>query len=203
MPAASVHADPAGVIAAISAIPAAPGSDNDVTAWPITTLIDRIVGVHHQYVKTALPTIDAYLRKLQEVHGARHPELAAVAGSFDRVHRALLQHMMKEEQVLFPYIRELVADEADGRPLAASPFGTVGNPIRMMEREHQDAGDELRDIRERTGDYAVPDDGCTTYNVCYQELRRFEQDLHLHVHLENNVLFPAAIDLEERLTSRT
>lgn len=199
----AVHADPAIVIAAVSAIPAAADVDSDVTTWPVTTLVDHIVGTHHQYVKSALPTIDAYLLKLQQVHGARHPELADVAGSFDEVSRELLQHMMKEEQVLFPYIHQLAALEAAGRPLAASPFGTVGNPIRMMEREHQQAGDQLRAIRERTGGYAVPDDGCTTYAVCYQELRRFEQDLHLHVHLENNILFPAAIELEARLTART
>ena len=102
---------------------------------------------------------------------------------------------MKEERILFPYIREIAT--ARGM-LLSSPFGTVENPIRMMQREHQDAGDDLRLIRELTNGYTTPADGCTTYRLCFDELAQFERDLHRHVHLEENVLFPKALDLERR-----
>jgi regulator of cell morphogenesis and NO signaling len=109
----------------------------------------------------------------------------------------LTQHMYKEEMILFPYVSDL-AQRADGCGLTRSPFGSVENPIRMMEREHEDAGAALRLIRELTGGYAAPADGCTTYALTMAELRDFERDLHRHVHLENNLLFPAAVRLEER-----
>jgi regulator of cell morphogenesis and NO signaling len=140
--------------------------------------------------------IGRYLAKLVEVHGTRHPELCRIAGSFEQMGNELLRHLMKEEMVLFPYLRELTAP--DGVDPLTSPFGTVENPIRMMEREHRDAGDEMRVIRELTNGYAAPADGCTTYQVCFAELARFEGDLHRHVHLENNVLFPRAIEIERR-----
>ena len=108
----------------------------------------------------------------------------------------LEQHLLKEEQVLFPYVRELATTTSStGR--FRSPFGTVENPIRMMEREHRKAADGLRIIRELTNGYAAPPDGCTTYAVCMAELDRFERDLHHHVHLENNLLFPRAVELEQ------
>jgi regulator of cell morphogenesis and NO signaling len=142
-----------------------------------------------------MPTITHYLEKLVEVHGARHPELVRVSACFDRVSSDLGQHMLKEEQVLFPYVRDLAMTAAGGRHFR-SPFGTVENPIRMMEREHREVADELRNIRELTDGYVAPEDGCTTYEACMAELARFERDLHRHVHLENNVLFPKAVALE-------
>jgi regulator of cell morphogenesis and NO signaling len=146
-------------------------------------------------VRSTLPLIARYLVKLVEAHGERHPALAEVRVAFARLSRDLEQHMIKEEQVLFPYICELAAREPScGR--SPSPFGTVENPILMMEREHRAAADDLRTIRELTAGYSAPADGCTTYAVCLAELARFEMDLHRHVHLENNVLFPAAIALE-------
>jgi regulator of cell morphogenesis and NO signaling len=184
--------DPATVEQALQAIP--PGAnDDDVTQWSVTRLIDHIVTTHHAYIRSAVPLIERYLARLVEVHGARHPELNRIAVSFDQLGQELQQHMMKEERVLFPYVRELA--EAD-RPIPASPFGTVENPIRMMEREHRDAADEVHVIRELTHAYATPADGCTTYRVCFAELAQFERDLHRHVHLENNVLFPRAVEIE-------
>jgi regulator of cell morphogenesis and NO signaling len=187
--------DPDAVMRALDALPPPIGGEDDVTQWPVERLIDHIVSTHHRYVRSALPLIARYLAKLEEVHGARHPELARVRAHFEQVSVELSQHMLKEEQVLFPYVAELAArDGQHGR--GPSPFGTVENPIRMMEREHQEAADELRAIRELTRGYAAPADGCTTYAVCMAELARFESDLHRHVHLENNVLFPKAISLE-------
>ena len=187
--------DPEAVIRALDALPAPIGGEDDLTQWPVERLIDHIVSTHHAYVRSALPLIARYLAKLEEVHGLRHPELARVRTHFERISVELTQHMMKEEQVLFPYVAELAArDDRCGR--MPSPFGTVENPIRMMEREHRDAADELWAIRELTGGYAAPADGCSTYAICMAELARFESDLQRHVHLENNVLFPKAISLE-------
>ena len=186
---------PSVIETAIGALAPA-GAESDVSEWPVDRLIDHIVTVHHAYVRSAMPTIRQYLVKLVEVHGGRHPELVTVLNYFDTIIRELSQHLLKEEQVLFPYIHELQL-RADMCSRGRSPFGTVENPIRMMEREHRDAADELDAVRALTHGYCAPDDGCTTYRVCMAELQRFERDLHRHVHLENNVLFPKAIALEQ------
>ena len=110
----------------------------------------------------------------------------------------MISHMWKEEQILFPYIAALSGARRDGRRAPAAPFGTVGNPIRMMEMEHESAGDAMARIRELSGGYEPPADACGTYQVCLQELQAFELDLHSHVHLENNILFPRALDLERQ-----
>lgn len=187
----SAGVDAAAVARALEELPSIESSD-EVSHWPIDRLIDHIVLTHHAYVRSALPRITHYLTKLTEVHRARHPELARIAAEFDALSGDLLQHMRTEEHVLFPYIRELAGE---GSPLP-SPFGTVENPIRMMEREHEDAGVQLREIRRLTADYTAPADGCTTYRVCLDELAQFERDLRRHVHLENNALFPRAVELE-------
>lgn len=191
-------ADPALVVHALTALPPALDTDDDVARWPIPQLIDLIVSTHHAYVRSAMPTILRHLQKLVEVHGVRHPELARITAYFEQIVADLSQHMIKEERVLFPYVRDLAeAGVTCGR--TQSPFGTVANPIRMMEREHQEVGDALRIIRELTRGYEAPADGCTTYAIAMAELQQFERDLHRHVHLENNVLFPAAMLLEGRL----
>jgi regulator of cell morphogenesis and NO signaling len=141
-----------------------------------------------------MPAIAHHLATITGVHGERHPELQRVAGCFGQMCDELGQHMMKEERVLFPYLNEMAAARHAG--VARSPFGTVANPIRMMEREHSDAGSSLRVLRELTHGYAMPPDGCTTYAVTMRELQEFERDLHRHIHLENDILFPAAIRLE-------
>jgi regulator of cell morphogenesis and NO signaling len=192
----TASADPDTVIRALQALPA-DRTDDDVSEWPLDRLIDHIESVHHAYVRAALPRIAGFFAKLVEVHDARHPELRLVASSFRRLAGELQQHMLKEEQVLFPYLRDLVRF-ADQLCMARSPFGSVQNPIRMMEREHREAGEEMQIIRSLTGNYVAPIDACTTYRVCLQELQEFEQDLHRHVHLENNVLFPKAVTLEEQ-----
>jgi regulator of cell morphogenesis and NO signaling len=194
----AASADPAVVVRALDALPPPATGDDDVTRWPVDRLINHILVAHHAYVRSALPTIARYLAKLNDVHGAQHPELARVATIFEQVGGELEQHMFKEEQILFPYVRDLGAQAGQPCGVRISPFGTVENPIRMMEREHREAADGLRLIRELTGGYTPPADGCTTYSVCLAELEHFERDLHRHVHLENNVLFPKAVEFEKQ-----
>ena len=194
----SAAADPEAVVRALEALPSVEPRSGEAAAWPIDRLIDHIEAAHHTYVRAALPRIAGYLRKLVEVHGVRHSELALAAAAFDRMRGDLEQHLVKEEQVLFPYLRDLADHALQPCGVLACPFGTVENPIRMMEREHRVAGDELRMVRELTRDYTAPVDGCATYAVCMAELLEFERDLHRHIHLENNVLFPKAIALESR-----
>ncbi len=164
--------------------------------WPADQLVRFIVERHHAFVRTQLPVIGAHLDRLVRAHGRRHPELGTVAAHFAQVSGELQRHLRKEEEILFPYICALMA--AAGQHAAPPPnmFGTVMNPIRMMEAEHQTAGNELELVRELTSNFSVPDDGCATYRVCFEELAAFDRDLRLHIHLENNILFPKAAALE-------
>jgi regulator of cell morphogenesis and NO signaling len=170
--------------------------------WDLDFLADYVVANHHAYLRTVLPVLRGYTKKIASVHGERHPELLQIAEQFRRVADELEGHMMKEEQILFPYIKELSKAERTGRMLSESPFGTIANPIAVMEQEHEGAGEGLERIRALSGGYTPPADGCTTYRVCFAELRDFEADLHQHVHLENNILFPKAIELESRLAGQ-
>ena len=189
-------ADLGAVRRALEALPTPPAEgDADVRQWSVDRLIDHVVMTHHAYLRAAMPAIAHHLATLVNVHSGRHPELTRTASVFDDLRHELQQHMLKEEHVLFPYIRELAA-RTDGRPYV-SPFGTIENPIRMMEREHRDAGDGLRLIRELTHAFTPPADGCTTYRACFAELADFERDLRRHIHLEESVLFPKALALEQ------
>lgn len=194
--------DPAPVLAELSRLfeAAGPAVDTAASMEP-DALIDHIVSVHHAYVARMIPVIYTHTQKVAAVHGGRHPEVVKIADLFSSVAEELIHHMKKEEMILFPYIERLVAAKRTGTPISAPPFGTAKNPIAMMEREHQDAGDGLYQIRELSAKYQPPADACTTYRVSFKELQEFEEDLHRHVHLENNILFPSAIRLEEELTS--
>jgi regulator of cell morphogenesis and NO signaling len=134
--------------------------------------------------------------KVLAAHGGNHPELIHLDELFTRLCADLKPHMFKEEQILFPYIVEL-AKTVDHVPFAS--FGTVNNPIRMMMMEHDTAGEILREMRALTSDYKVPADACISYQTLYQALENFEKDLHQHIHLENNILFPKALGLESEL----
>ena len=169
------------------------------SAWPIDELIYYIVNVHHKYVRESTPVIYAHTQKVAAVHGSNHAEVIEIARHFETVAEELRSHMMKEEQMLFPYIKSLVVAKRNGGKFVPPPFGTAQNPIRMMEAEHRAAGDELYEVRSLSNNYVPPEDACTTYRVSYKELQQFENDLHQHVHLENNILFPKAIALEQEL----
>jgi regulator of cell morphogenesis and NO signaling len=167
--------------------------------WGLDFLADYIVNTHHSYVKKNLPDIKAYADKVARVHGANHAELLPVKKLVNDVYTELMNHMLKEERVLFPYIKELMAAQNQNQPLHASHFGTVQNPINMMEMEHEVVARNLAEIRELTNDYVLPDDACASYSLLYRMLDEFEDDLHLHVHLENNILFPKALEIEKQL----
>jgi regulator of cell morphogenesis and NO signaling len=165
----------------------------------VSAIIAQIVQMHHRYVREHVPVLQAWLEKLVARHGARHPELIDVRAAFEAIAHDLMHHMTKEEQIVFPVVEALWAARENGQPRPASPFGTILNPIRALEQEHRAAGDLLSRLRLLTCGYQPPSDACTTYRACYAELARFEANLHQHVHLENNVLFPRAIALEGEL----
>lgn len=165
--------------------------------WPLDLLADYIEKKHHRYVREQIPVIQAFLGKIVLVHGGIHPELSKIKMHFDACAIDLTTHMQKEELILFPFIRKMVLAKMDGNTGPAAPFGTVQNPIQMMMHEHDTEGQRFRKIGMLSNQYAVPSDGCNTYRAAYAALHAFEDDLHLHIHLENNILFPKAIEMEQ------
>ncbi|MFN7980873.1 MAG: iron-sulfur cluster repair di-iron protein [Vicinamibacterales bacterium] len=168
-------------------------------SWSADELTRYIERRHHTFVREQTLVIDARLDKLVKVHGRAHPELVTAAEHFGDLASELLMHLKKEEEILFPYVRALASASERGTGAPPNMFGTVRNPIRMMESEHQDAGRELEQLRSITSNFTVPADGCATYRACYEELEAFDRDLRMHIHLENNVLFPKAVALEAAL----
>ena len=169
--------------------------------WELDFLADYIVNTHHSYVKKNLPDILAYANKVARVHGSRHPELLPVRELVEEVYNEMMNHMVKEERILFPYIKDIVTAQKNTQPLQASHFGTVQNPINMMEMEHEVVGKNMEEIRTLTQNYVLPDDACASYSLLYRMLDEFEEDLHIHVHLENNILFPKALKAEQQLNA--
>ena len=177
-------------------------AEKDWYATPLHELIDHILQVHHAYMHKALPRVRELVQKVLHAHGARHGDtLRQVHDLYNAIDTELTSHLRKEEEVLFPYIVAAEAYRHGGPQVPAACFGTVGNPIRQMETEHESAGGVLVQIRKVTGNYALPDDACPTFRALYEELERMEDDLHQHIHLENNILFPRAIDSESAPTS--
>jgi len=174
------------------------GDSVDTTDWadaPLSDLSSHIVDTHHRFLNTELPRISGLVAKVKNAHGENHPELAKVAETFELMRSELESHMAKEENILFPAVELLESEHRSGD----FPFGSVANPIGMMEHEHDDAGNALRRLRELTDNYTPPADACPTWRVMLEALLNLEQDLHLHIHKENNILFPRAIQLEADL----
>jgi regulator of cell morphogenesis and NO signaling len=164
---------------------------------PMTALIQHIVEKHHTFTKEELPRLERLLNKVCTVHGAQHPELLQLKTVFLDLKTELDPHLLKEENVLFPYLMNLETAVANHAPAPHAFFGTVQNPVRMMTLEHETAGDLLKEMRTITNDYAVPAEACMSYQTLYQALTEFEADLHQHIHLENNLLFPKAMQAEQ------
>ena len=174
-------------------------STTDYQSWPLDLLADYIEKKHHRYVQEKTLEIQPYLDKICKVHGERHPELLKIKEEFNASAGELAAHMKKEELILFPFIRKMTKAKLENAKVDAAHFGTVKNPIQMMMNEHAVEGHRFMKIEELTNNYTPPQDACNTYRVSFALLKEFEQDLHLHIHLENNILFPKAIEIEKEL----
>jgi regulator of cell morphogenesis and NO signaling len=168
-------------------------------SWPLDLLAEYIEKKHHRYVEAKTPVLRQFLDKLCSVHGARHPELITINELFTASAGELAAHMKKEELILFPFIKKMVQATLEQASIESPQFGTVENPIALMMQEHENEGERFRQIAGLTNNYNPPADACNTYKVTFAMLEEFEQDLHLHIHLENNILFPEAIKLEKRI----
>jgi regulator of cell morphogenesis and NO signaling len=171
----------------------------DDAVWstaPLDNLTTHIVQKHHRYVRQEIPRLDLMLAKVADKHGAAHAELSEIKRLFAAIAQELSTHLLKEEQVLFPHIDRMAIALRQESPLPPAFFGTVEHPIANMLADHDDAGEVLARMRELSNGYAPPEGACPTYRALYQGLAEFEQDLHRHIHLENNILFPRAIEME-------
>jgi regulator of cell morphogenesis and NO signaling len=185
-----------------SAMAARAESDQDWSSAPLGALIRHIVSTHHEYLRRELPAIEARLAKVHRVYNQRYgPTLIGLPAVFAGLRQELESHLTKEELILFPVIAAYESAANEGSRLPRVPFGKVANPIAVMEHEHDSAGQALARIREITGTYHVPDTACVTYRALMSSLDELERDLHMHIHLENNILFPRANDLENSLRS--
>ncbi|MBB6682192.1 iron-sulfur cluster repair di-iron protein [Aequorivita sp. 609] len=171
----------------------------DFNSWKLDFLTDHIINVHHGYVEESSPLLLQYSQRVNHVHGHHYTELAEIESLVKQVVQELAAHMKKEELILFPFIKKLVKAEREGTEVPPIHFGTVENPIKMMEEEHEEAGEILRKIAKLSNNFTPPQGACNTYKAFYSKLEEFEQDLHQHVHLENNILFPKALKLEKTL----
>lgn len=169
----------------------------DFASLTLTELIAHILDKHHVYTKAEMARLEALVDKVVTAHGERHKELLEIRELLRRLSEDLKPHMFKEEQILFPYIVSLEQAAMHNRPAPLAPFGTVNNPVRMMMMEHNEAGEMLIEMRKLSSDFAVPPDACMSYESLYRGLTALEQDLHQHIHLENNILFPRALEIEE------
>ena len=171
----------------------------DYDKWGLDFLMIYIENVHHTYVRESLPLISEYANRVAKVHGHHYEEVMKINQLFHEVANELTSHLQKEEQILFPFIKQLVEAYKTKSKNISAPFGSVNNPIRMMEHEHENAGDVFKEIAELTNNYTLPKEACNTFKALYAKLEEFEQDLHKHIHLENNILHPKAIALEKSL----
>jgi regulator of cell morphogenesis and NO signaling len=164
-------------------------------SWELSFLIGYIINVHHTYIKENTGQIAAYSHKIAEVHGAHHPEVIEIAAIFDKMATDLTIHLQEEEETFFPAVKRVDMDKKTGATPAASDLETIKNSLVKLSKEHEEVGDAIHKIRYLAGGYAIPGDVCNTFMVTYQKLKEFEDDLHKHVHLENNILFLKAAQL--------
>jgi regulator of cell morphogenesis and NO signaling len=172
--------------------------EKDWYATPLDELANHIIDAHHGYMKAALPRVRSLISKVLSAHGEHHGNmLRQVQDLFNALDAEITSHLMKEEQVLFPYIIAAATHLRHGAQPPSAPCGSARFPIGQMEHEHESAGQVLAKLREVTDNYSLPPDACPTFAALYEELQRMEADLHQHIHLENNILFPRTIALEE------
>lgn len=169
----------------------------DFNQWPLDLLADYIEKTHHRYCEAKINEIKPYLEKITKVHGEQQPELIEINELFKETAGKMSVHMKKEELILFPFIRKMTKVKSTGEALTAPKFGSVESPIDIMRDDHNEEGERFQRIRALSQNYTVPEDGCATYKVTFAMLNEFEDDLHQHIHLENNILFPKSIALEK------
>ena len=172
-------------------------SDTDFTKMSLASLCDYIVRKHHDFTREENARITALLEKVCSVHGKNHAELFDIQKIFGMLRLEIENHLLKEERMLFPYILLMESSLNFGQAVPPAPFGSTKNPVKVMVEEHDAAGEHLREIRRFSNHFAVPEDACITYQTLYGALEEFEKDMHRHIHLENNILFPKAIEMEE------
>lgn len=165
------------------------------SSWALPFLVDYIVNTHHAYLKENDEQIAAYARKIAGVHGAHHPEVIRIAAIFDRIATDMVAHLKEEEEVFFPAVRRVDAARISGNTPDEQDRETIRVTLLTLQREHEEIGDAVHTIRRLSNDYAIPADVCNTFMLTYRKLKEFEDDLHKHVHLENNILFPKAAEL--------
>jgi regulator of cell morphogenesis and NO signaling len=170
--------------------------DRDWQVEPLSDLIAHIQNTHHKYTREELARLGPLADKVCAVHGKNHPELAGIRATLGALAQELTTHLLKEDTVLFPHIVRMEESVIQKEPVLPPPFGTVRNPVAMMMHEHDDAGAALRELHRASSGYTAPPDACVSYQTLYRALAEFERDLHQHIHLENNVLFPRAIEME-------
>ena len=175
-------------------------STHDYYSWDLDFLVDFIMYTHHRYIVNANDLIIQYSDKVANVHGHHYSEVKEINSLFHSLTTELISHMNKEENILFPYIRRLATANRNGLAIEPAPFGTIQNPINMMEEEHVGAGDIINKITELSNQFTPPDDACNTFRALYAKLEEYQDDLFRHIHLENNILFPRAIQLEKALS---
>ena len=175
------------------------GSSERYDDWGLVFLSNYIVNNHHSYVKEAIPRIQSHLNKVESKHGESHPYMIQVNKLFQQISKEMISHMSKEEKILFPIVKYLEGCETFKEKPRTGGYGTIKSPIASLENEHNGAGNIMEEIRNITNNYNLPGDACTTFTLTYKELEEFEKDLHKHVHLENNILFPKSIKLETEL----
>lgn len=196
---AKKNVNPSVLIEELSQVDVVKDLIEDYDKWSLDFLMIYIENVHHTYVRESLPLISQYVNKVVKVHGHHYQEVVRVNQLFHEVANELLAHLQKEEQILFPFIKQLVEASKEKNKSTSVPFGTVNNPIKMMEHEHENAGDAFKEIARLTNNYTPPKEACNTFRALYSKLEEFEQDLHKHIHLENNILHPKAIELETKM----
>ncbi len=166
---------------------------------PLDELVDLVQNKHHKYIYDVTPIIQGYLAKICKVHGNNHPELFTVTKLFNQIIENLMPHMQKEETEFFPYVKDLAIALKNNTKLGSTPFGKIRDMIPILMAEHVPEGERMQQINELTNNYTPPKDACNTYKATYASLQSFEQDLHLHIHLENNIIFKRALEDENKV----
>lgn len=191
--------DPENLLSQLNKIDDSDARSTHFNTWEIDFLIEYIIINHHSYVLNTIPTIEHHLLEVIAAHGMKFSHLTKIEELFTDLKEELLSHMAKEEKMLFPYIKKMYVAHKNTLEMPVAPFGTIGNPVKVMESEHDAAGRLMHEINIVTSNFTPPEGACGKFKVLYAELKEFESDLHVHVHLENNILFPKAIELEMQL----